>query len=345
MNLHINQQKKPIFYWLISGCLFIFLMVVIGGITRLTNSGLSMVDWKLIMGAIPPLNEAQWQTTFEQYRQFPEYQVVNTHFTLDEFKSIFFWEYLHRLLGRIIGLVFIIPFIYFLIKKKLSKKLIFQSIILLIMGGLQGFFGWWMVKSGLVKNPDVSHYRLAIHLITAFLTFAYTFWVALGLIENLVDKTNYYSSIKKSFTLLFFVLVIQIIYGAFVAGLNAGFVMNTWPKMGNEWINQSVFAIQPLWKNFIEGIAGVQFIHRYVAIVVVVLVVFIWVKAAPLKLTNVQLTSLKTVLIVVFLQFLLGVFTLLYAVPIWLGVVHQIVAFLLLAATVFGMFVFKKFSH
>lgn len=340
MKLPIHQHNKPIFYWLISGCLLIFIMVIIGGITRLTNSGLSMVEWNLIMGIIPPLNETQWIETFEKYKQFPEYQLVNTHFTLEEFKSIFFWEYLHRLLGRIIGIVFIIPFAYFLIKKRLSKKITQQCVVLLAMGALQGFFGWWMVESGLKKNPDVSHFRLAIHLITAFLTFAYTFWIALGLIEN-ITSTTYFPTIKKSIAVLFFVLIIQIIYGAFVAGLNAGFIINTWPKMGNEWINDAVFALNPIWKNFTEGLAGVQFIHRYLAMIVIAIVIFIWFKAATLKLSNKQLLSLKIVLSVVFFQFLLGVFTLVYAVPIWLGVLHQVGAFLLLAATVFGLFVFK----
>ncbi len=347
MNISIQNQNKSIFYWLISGCLLIFLMVLIGGITRLTNSGLSMVEWKLIMGIIPPLNEAQWVEVFDKYKQFPEYQLVNTHFTLDEFKSIFFWEYLHRLLGRIIGLVFIIPFVYFLLKKRLSKKMIIQCVILLGMGALQGFFGWWMVESGLNKDPDVSHFRLAIHLVTAFLTFAYTFWVALGLVENIpiaigAHKHTYFPFLSKSMNVLLIILIIQIVYGAFVAGLNAGFIMNTWPKMENQWINDAVFAISPVWKNFTEGLAGVQFIHRYVAIIVVGLVVFIWFQAAKHELINIQLLSLKIVLIIVFLQFLLGVFTLVYAVPVWLGVVHQIGAFLLLAATVFGIFVFRR---
>ncbi|NCP46004.1 MAG: heme A synthase [Flavobacteriales bacterium] len=340
--LLIQNLNKSIFYWLISGCLLIFLMVLIGGITRLTNSGLSMVEWKLIMGIIPPLNEAQWLEIFDKYKQFPEYQLVNTHFTLDEFKSIFFWEYLHRLLGRIIGLVFIIPFIYFLLKKRLSKKMIIQCVILLGMGALQGFFGWWMVESGLNKDPDVSHFRLAIHLVTAFLTFAYTFWVALGLLTGLNEKNIFFPSLRNSFVVLLIVLIIQIVYGAFVAGLNAGFLMNTWPKMENQWINDAVFAISPLWKNFTEGLAGVQFIHRYVAVIVVAMVVFIWFKAAKFDISKIQLLSLKILLSVVFLQFLLGVFTLVYAVPVWLGVVHQIGAFLLLAATVFGMFVFKR---
>lgn len=336
-----NQQNKSVVVWLLTGCLLIFLMVVIGGITRLTHSGLSMVDWNPIMGFIPPLNDADWNVAFEKYKLYPEYQLVNSHFTLDEFKSIFFWEYLHRVIGRVIGLVFIIPFIYFLIRKRLSKKVIFQSLILLAMGGLQGFIGWWMVKSGLVKNPDVSHYRLATHLITAFLTFAYTFWVALGLIyedKNTVD----FKGLRLVLFFIFGATVIQIVYGAFVAGLNAGFVMNTFPKMGDQWINDSVTALTPFWTNFVEGIGGVQFIHRYLAYVVVSLILYFAITCRKYELTIRQKIATKTMLYAVGVQFLLGVFTLLYAVPVWLGVVHQVGAFLLLASLVYALHAFKR---
>jgi len=331
-----ENPNKSVVVWLLSGCLLIFLMVIIGGITRLTNSGLSMVDWKLIMGSIPPLNESEWLQTFEQYKQFPEYQKVNTHFTLSEFKSIFFWEYLHRLIGRIIGLVFIIPFAYFLIKKKLSKKLIKQCLLILMMGALQGFIGWWMVKSGLVNNPDVSHYRLAIHLITAFLTFAYTFWVALGLIYSINVDGNHIK-VRRLIGVIFILTILQIIYGAFVAGLNAGFVMNTWPKMGDQWISGSVTAMEPLWVNFVEGIGGVQFIHRYLAYLVVGLILFLWYKTRKIKLTSLQTIGVQLLVVAVVLQFTLGIFTLIYAVPVWLGVAHQLGAFFLLTAITFTL--------
>lgn len=336
-----NQQNKSVVIWLLTGCLLIFLMVVIGGITRLTHSGLSMVDWNPIMGFIPPLNEADWNVAFEKYKLYPEYQLVNSHFTLEEFKSIFFWEYLHRLIGRVIGLVFIIPFIYFLIRKRLSKKVIFQSLILLAMGGLQGFIGWWMVKSGLVKDPDVSHYRLATHLITAFLTFAYTFWVALGLIYE-DKKTLDFKALRVTLYFIFGATVIQIIYGAFVAGLNAGFVMNTFPKMGDQWINNSVTALTPFWTNFVEGIGGVQFVHRYLAYVVVSLILYFAIACRKYELSIRQKIATKTMLYAVGVQFLLGIFTLLYAVPVWLGVVHQVGAFLLLASVVYALHSFKK---
>lgn len=336
-----NNPNKPVIRWLLTGCFLIFLMVVIGGITRLTESGLSMVDWNLFMGSIPPLNEQEWLETFNQYKEYPEYQKVNFYFTLEEFKSIFFWEYLHRLIGRIIGLVFIIPFIYFLIKKKLNKKLVKECVFILLMGAFQGFLGWWMVKSGLVDNPDVSHYRLAIHLITAFLTFAYTFWVALKLMYP--EKNNVQAPLmRKGIIFLLLITIIQIVYGAFVAGLNAGFVINTWPKMGDVWIAESVTALEPLILNFIDGIGGVQFIHRYLAYIVVLVVFVLLFISNKYNLSLRQKNSLKAILLVVSIQFILGVFTLLYAVPITLGVLHQVGAFLLLGSIVYSLSTFKK---
>lgn len=336
-----DNSHKSVVIWLLIGCVLIFSMVVIGGITRLTESGLSMVDWKLFMGMVPPLNEQDWIETFNQYKAFPEYKEVNFMFTLKEFKSIFFWEYLHRMIGRLLGVVFIIPFVYFLVSKKIKGKLLIQCIIILGMGAFQGFLGWWMVKSGLVDNPDVSHYRLAVHLIAAFLTFAYTFSVALSLIYKGVDPP-YVPFYKRWLPILLLVVIIQIIYGAFVAGLNAGFIMNTWPKMGATWFPESIIAIKPLYINFIDGISGVQFIHRYLAYIVVGLVLFLLLKSSKFQLNKIQRTSLIAILIVVFFQFLLGIFTLLYGVPVWLGVTHQIGAFFLLGTIVYAMSSFRK---
>jgi cytochrome c oxidase assembly protein subunit 15 len=335
------NPHKSVIIWLLTGCALIFLMVVVGGITRLTNSGLSMVDWKLVVGMIPPLNEQDWINTFDKYKQFPEYQEVNYLFTLDEFKAIFFWEYIHRLIGRFVGLVFIIPFFYFLIKNKIQGKLIGKCVIILCMGAFQGFLGWWMVKSGLVNDPDVSHYRLATHLTSAFLTFAYTFWVALELMTKEEKRPNV-PYLRKGVLTLFFITVLQIVYGAFVAGLNAGFIMNTWPKMGDTWIAESVTAMEPFWTNFVDGIGGVQFIHRYLAYIVVGLVIFLLIKSTKFELNSSQNKSLIALIVVVFFQFLLGVFTLVYAVPVWLGVTHQVGAFFLLGAVVYSMSSFRK---
>jgi len=334
------KENKPIIIWLLSGCSLIFLMVVIGGITRLTHSGLSMSTWSLIGGTIPPLNTSEWIDAFNIYKTTPEFLKINSHFTLSDFKSIFFWEYLHRMIGRFLGLVFVIPFIYFLIKKKLSKKLIKQSIILFALGGLQGGIGWWMVKSGLVNRPDVSHYRLAVHLITAFLTCAYTFWVALPLIFT-DNNTGNFKLFRLNF-ILFILVIIQIVYGAFVAGLDAGKGFNTWPKMGEQWVADAVYQLEPLWRNFIESPYGIQFIHRTLALIIVGFVLYIWFSSKKGNINSLQQKSLNILLGFVTLQTLLGIFTLVLFVPISLALTHQIVAFFLLMSVVFSLFVFKK---
>ena len=317
-------------------------MVVVGGITRLTHSGLSMVEWHLFMGSIPPLNHADWIDIFKKYQQFPEFQELNYDFKLDDFKSIFWWEYIHRMIGRLLGIVFIVPFSYFLVKRRLSKKLIKQSAVMFSMGALQGFLGWFMVKSGLVDKPDVSHYRLAMHLTTAFLTFAYTFWVALDLIFPSKKEIN--TRFRNLIRVGLVILVIQIIWGAFVAGLDAGWIHNHWPLMNDgELIHQSVTTEQePLWRNFIEGKSGVQFIHRYLAYIVVGIIGFIWFKARKNKTTTLQQKGINLLLILVGVQFVLGVLTLVLFVPVWLGVLHQVTAFILLATMTFTLHRYSK---
>ena len=337
---NIRRKNVSIILWLFSGCFLIFTMVIVGGITRLTGSGLSMVDWNLFMGVVPPLNYQEWMEAFNQYKQYPEYQERNYMFSLADFKKIFFWEYIHRVLGRFIGLVFIIPYLYFLIRRRFTKKLLVQTSVLLVLGSLQGFFGWWMVKSGLVDRPDVSHLRLATHLITAFLTFSFTLWITLGLVfpeKKYSNKTLY-----KSTLILFFVLIAQIIYGAFVAGLDAGQIYNTWPKMYEKWIAESVYAMTPLWQNFVYGMSGVQFVHRYLAIAIFLIVAYMYLKSRKTEMLNIQTIAINSLSIIVLLQVVLGVFTLTYGVPIWLGVIHQLGAFILLANTVFCLFIFKK---
>lgn len=331
-----KKSRRIIFRWLMTGCFLIFLMVIIGGITRLTHSGLSMVEWDLVMGSIPPTNEEAWQETFEKYKQFPEYQKINYNFTLEDFKAIFWWEYLHRMLGRVLGLVFIIPFFYFLFKKMLTADLLKKLLIILFLGGLQGAVGWYMVKSGLVDEPDVSHYRLALHLLMAFITFAYTFWVALDLLyAQSIPRFKFFKDLKRWTAVLLIILIVQITYGAFVAGLNAGMVYNTFPKMGDKWVAESVTAMEPVWLNFIEGVGGVQFIHRYLAYIVFGIVLLIWIKGRKKSLHISQKKGINFLLFGVLLQFLLGVLTLLYSVPVVLGVLHQVGAFILLGAVVF----------
>lgn len=338
----MNKDNKKVIYWLLTGCLLIFIMVVVGGITRLTHSGLSISNYKLISGTIPPINDVEWQEAFNLYKQYPEYQKLNNQFTLQDFKDIYFWEWLHRVIGRFIGLVFFIPFLYFLIKKQLSKATVKKSVILLSLGAFQGFLGWYMVKSGLVDNPDVSHYRLAAHLTTAFITFAYTFWVALDLIFPHKKEIN--KAFRNLIRLTLAFTLLQIVYGAFVAGLDAGFIHNHWPMMSEgKFMHQTVYIEQsPLYKNFIEGKSGVQFIHRTLAYVVLLLILLIWKKSKKLNLTAYQSKGITLLLIILGVQFLLGVFTILLQVPVWLGVAHQIGAFFLLSAMTFTMHRFSK---
>ncbi|HLV40466.1 COX15/CtaA family protein [Xanthomarina sp.] len=336
-----QKDNKKVIYWLLTGCVLIFIMVVVGGITRLTDSGLSISNYKLITGTIPPLNEAQWQEEFELYQQFPEYQKLHYHFTLEDFKGIYFWEWLHRVIGRVIGLVFIFPFIYFLVTKQLTGKTIKKSLVLLVLGAFQGFLGWYMVKSGLVDRPDVSHYRLAAHLTTAFLTFAATLWVALDLIfpeKKVIDK-----KFRNLVFVGYLVLVFQIVYGAFVAGLKAGLLHNHWPFMNEgKFMHETVYIFEPFYKNLIENPSGIQFIHRTFAYIVVIFILIIWFQGKKLALTKYQNKALDSLFILVFVQFALGVFTIIYQVPLWLGVAHQVGAFFLLSAMTFTLHRFSK---
>jgi len=338
----MKRDNKKVIYWLFTGCALIFIMVVVGGITRLTHSGLSIPDYKLISGTIPPINDQQWQEAFDLYKQYPEYQKLNSNISLTEFKSIFFWEWLHRVIGKAIGLVFIIPFLYFLITRQLDKSTIKKTIILLILGGFQGFLGWYMVKSGLVDRPDVSHYRLAAHLTTAFVTFAFTLWVALDLIFPLKQTINktYRNLIRIGLAILF----IQIIYGAFVAGLDAGFIHNHWPMMSEgKFMHETVLIEKtPVYKNFIEGRSGVQFAHRILAFIVVASIAIIYIKGKKIAVSNHQLNGLNSLLILVGVQSLLGVLAILLQVPLWLGIAHQIGAFLLLGSMTFTLHRFSK---
>ncbi|HPF11668.1 MAG TPA: COX15/CtaA family protein [Flavobacteriaceae bacterium] len=336
------KDRKKVIYWLLTGCLLIFVMVVVGGITRLTHSGLSISNYRLITGVLPPMDETSWQEAFELYQQFPEYQKINYQMNLEEFKDIYFWEWLHRLIGRLIGVVFLLPFLYFLIKKQLSRPTIKKSLVLLSLGAFQGFLGWYMVKSGLVNHPDVSHYRLAMHLTTAFITFAYTFWVALDL--SFPERKPINKAFRNLIRWGLGVLLVQIVWGAFVAGLDAGWIHNHWPMMSEgKLIHETVWIEQnPVWKNFVEGKSGVQFVHRYMAYLVVLLVGIIAYKSQKYSSTSLQRKGIRVLVGLVVLQFVLGVFTLLLQVPVWLGVLHQMMAFFLLACMTFVLHRFSK---
>jgi len=341
--LSINVRTN-IILWLFSGCFLIFIMVVVGGITRLTGSGLSITKWDVVTGTIPPLTDAAWAKEFAHYAETPQFKKINAHFGIEDFKQIYFWEYIHRLIGRVIGIVFIIPFTWFLIKKQLSKELIWKCALLFFMGGLQGFIGWYMVKSGLVDIPSVSHFRLALHLTTAFMTFGLTFWFAFELIHTeKIKLTGWHKKLFRFSIIAFVLTVIQIIYGAFVAGLKAGYIYNTWPMMGETLIPDSVYyALDTMGvKAFIDNMSGVQLVHRYIAYLLAAAIIGLgWYaisgqKNRNLKLNAGQLQAIYLVVTIVILQFILGVLTLVYNVPIVLGVLHQVGAFFLFSSMIY----------
>ncbi len=327
--------RKAIIAWLLSGCFLVFAMVVVGGITRLTGSGLSITEWNVVMGAIPPMNDDQWQAAFEKYQASPQFLKLNYQYTLSDFKNIFWWEYIHRLIGRIIGIVFIVPFLWFLIKGQIDRRLLRQLVFIFFLGGLQGFIGWYMVKSGLIDNPHVSHYRLATHLITAFTTFGFILWTALDIIFPGSDNEGVaVRRLNNAGKILFSVIIVQIIYGAFVAGLKAGLLYNTFPKMGDEWIAETVgigYANSGL-ASLVENPGTVQFIHRCLAFTIII--VYGWLLYAVRKHLRHGYTILQLRVVyltggILLLQFLLGVMTLITHVPVVLGVLHQSGAFFL----------------
>ena len=320
-----SKHKRIVTIWLYTGLLLIALMVIIGGITRLTNSGLSMVEWELIDGAIPPINELQWQEEFEKYKQFPEYQRINNRMELDQFKVIFFWEYIHRLLGRVIGIIFIIPFIFFWLRKWFDNKQKKQLIFLLFLGGFQGFLGWFMVKSGLVDVPAVSHYRLAIHLIVAFGIMCYIYSLILNINETEKKPNNLIYTLSKW---LIFALIIQIIYGAFMAGLKAGYLL---PQ--NSSFFENIFGYTLRKTNdfsLISNGVDIQAFHRLFAWVVFSIVILILNKTKKTELENLGLL----IFYLTITQIALGICTLLSRVQLHTATTHQFIAIILLLSVV-----------
>lgn len=348
----INQNpNKSVIYWLLTGCSLIYIMVVVGCITRLTHSGLSITDWSF-MGSIPPLSEADWLERFMKYQQSPEFLKVNFSMKLDEFKHIFFWEYIHRMIGRTMMYVFSIGLIILLIRKKIKKEMTPSLILLFFMGAMQAVIGWWMVYSGLQDKPAVSHFRLATHLMSAFTLFAFTFWFALKLIYP-KDKIEKGEGVKLKWWLLsfFVVLILQIIYGAFTAGfvegnaakIRPGHIFNSWPKMGDSWMPEQVTMKESFYLNFFENASGIQFVHRTLAIALCLLLAFIWYKSNKLQLNSNQYQGITFLIYGITIQFILGVFTLVYQVPVVLGVLHQTGAFFIFASSVYLMYhSFKK---
>jgi cytochrome c oxidase assembly protein subunit 15 len=334
------RDKRVVAIWLLICCALVYAMVVLGGVTRLTGSGLSIVNWDPVMGVLPPLNAEQWQDTFELYQQSPEFQKINSHMSVDDFKGIFWLEYFHRLLGRTIGLVFLAPFLFFLMTGKIRKAETPKYLLMFALGGLQGVLGWYMVKSGLVNNPHVSQYRLTAHLMAAFAIYAYMFWVALGLLFPATSsKPHALYGRTLALTLLTTVTVAS---GGFVAGLKAGYAFNTFPLMNGKWIPDQLFALQPAWSNFFDNIVTVQFDHRVLAISTLVAVFLFWVSARGKPMPPRLTLGMHALLAVTVLQVTLGILTLVMRVPVHLAATHQAVAVLVFTAVLYLCHGFRR---
>lgn len=333
----VRRHNRVIAYWLLSVAGMVFIMVVIGGVTRLTESGLSMVEWRPATGWLPPLTETNWEAVFAAYRTSPEFREINASMTLLEFKEIFWLEYIHRLWGRLIGVAFFVPFVSFLALKWVDRRLALKLLIMFILGGLQGVLGWFMVKSGLVDRPDVSQYRLAAHLGAALLIYGYILWVAWGLLFP--ERTAPPGAPGWRFSVgLCAMIVLTMLSGGFVAGLNAGFAYNTFPLMDGELIPEHLFALSPVYINFFEDVTTVQFTHRVLAMTTLVTVATFWLVLRRGAACRSARRASNMLLAFAVLQVTLGISTLLLIVPIPLAAAHQAVAVLLLTAGLWTAF-------
>jgi cytochrome c oxidase assembly protein subunit 15 len=326
------SRPRALATWLFAVAGLIVAMVIVGGITRLTESGLSITEWKPISGVIPPLTDAAWQAEFANYKRIPEYTQINRGMTLDGFKHIFFWEYVHRLLGRLIGLAFALPLLWFAVKRRIPPGYAWRLVALLALGGLQGAIGWWMVSSGLAVRTDVSHVRLAVHLMTALVLLSGMVWTALDL-RNLAESRLAKPAVLRPLALIALALLFsQIMFGAFTAGLNAGYAFASWPLMGDSFFPASVPMVSPAWRNAVDNPIVVQFIHRWFAFVAAAGLITLAVKA----MRSGGVTAGRVLIGLVLLQILLGISTLLSGVEIVVAVAHQANAALTLIATTFA---------
>lgn len=329
-----DTRTRLVRTWLLVVAGLVVAMVVVGGATRLTHSGLSITEWKPILGTIPPLSDADWQDAFSKYQQIPEYKMINRGMSLAEFKALYWWEWSHRLLGRLIGVVFLVPFVIFWWRGWLAPGLALRLGGVFALGGLQGVAGWYMVASGLAERTDVSQYRLALHLGLAVLILAAILWLVLRLGRPAADWARTGWAVWSGGFLLGLV-VLQIILGAFVAGLDAGLSHNTWPLMDGRLFPDGLFAMSPLWLNAFENVATVQFNHRMVAYGVALFAGL--VALAHWRIGSAAAGSARMLLAMVLGQVALGVWTLLAAVPIGLGLAHQLLAMAVLAAAVYHL--------
>ncbi len=328
-----QTNRALVRWWLYAICVLVFLMVMVGGATRLTDSGLSITEWKPIHGIIPPLSATEWQEELEKYRQIPEYQQINKGMSMAEFQFIYWWEWGHRFLGRIIGFGFAIPLAFFWLTGRLESRLKPRLLFLLALGGLQGFIGWWMVKSGLVDRVDVSQYRLATHLTLACIIFAYALWLARGLAPHTV-RLEPPTTLSIFAPVLVLAVLFQIFLGGLVAGMDAGLAFNDWPTMDGAIVPSGLLLLDPAWLNFFENPKTVQFVHRTGAYILILLFIANWMIArnsiaeAPHKRRSVF------TLFIVLMQAVVGISTLVMQVPLNWALAHQAVAVVLVAATV-----------
>ncbi|MGV0035519.1 MAG: COX15/CtaA family protein [Candidatus Azotimanducaceae bacterium WSBS_2022_MAG_OTU7] len=329
----MNVDNRNLVVWLSCVCAVTYLMIVVGGVTRLTQSGLSMVDWRPIMGAIPPLSLTEWEQAFEAYKQYPEFQKINRDMNLEQFKGIFYWEFGHRLLGRLIGLVYFVPFIVLLALGRIEKRWKPRLWIAFVLGGLQGLMGWYMVKSGLVDIPRVSHFRLAAHLLLAIFILAFLFWLILDLMG--VKRVNVAAGVQRLAAFMLLLLALQFLLGAFTAGLDAGHGFNTYPLMHGQWLADAAVMMEPFWRNFIENGVMIQFMHRWLG----ALLLFGVVGLALATARNGMLFPAVVLVVVTAAQFGIGVATLMLRVPVVLGSLHQAVACLMVLALVYLVYV------
>jgi cytochrome c oxidase assembly protein subunit 15 len=326
-----SARPRAIANWLFAVAILIVLIVVIGGITRLTESGLSITQWKPVSGIVPPLNEAQWQAEFDKYKRIPEYQQLNQGMTLAGFKQIFFWEYLHRLLGRVIGLAFALPLLWFAVRRQIPRGYGLRLVALLAVGALQGAIGWWMVKSGLSVRTDVAHTRLAAHLLVALVTLAGIVWTALDLRRLARTGENRPARLTLLGGITLAILFVQLFYGALVAGLNAGLVTDEWPLMNGRFFPGASMAGQSFLQAVIDDPAIVHFIHRWWAWVTVAALIVLARRTKPIeRRASIAIHSAFGI------QILLGIATVMSHVNITLAALHQLVGALLVVATIWG---------
>lgn len=322
-----EPHRRAIRRWFLSIAALTWCVLIVGGATRLTHSGLSMVQWQPILGVVPPLSHADWQRRFEQYKQFPEYQKLRTNMTLQEFEFIYYWEYLHRLLARAIGIVFLLPFAFFLMRGWMNRDVAWRAAVLFGLGMMQGLMGWLMVASGLVDRPSVSHYRLAAHLSLAFMIFGYALWLArdLAVGENRPKVSiAAYGFVRRGLIITGVLLCTQIVWGAFVAGLKAGFFANTFPLMGGRWVPPEIASL-----DFVSNPVLVQWTHRVVGTVLTIAIIAFVTLCHRRKVDRRSLMFARLLMGVTLAQYALGVITLINAVPVLLGVAHQALAMLL----------------